>query len=391
MPQDFKRFYQCSKDGLVRGLWHSHQSDLRVVQLVAALCLDFHVCDGRLWAAILARLQSLQLHEFLRKVLASLHDRLLPDLPEDPAFTSALDELLRAPIDALSTWLQAQVRGPPPSILNWLPLLPSWFRQSPFIAAFDVLSLAGTLLRETQSVALSAPDVMLIASAVFGDGATARLSDEGNVPAAATRSLHRALPHSDDEASSLAARCRQLLGVLAFEIAVCDLSAPRRDRFAREVVERHSELIVACVPRCTLAGAASTREVLFDGLLQHQLVREAHASLTEAQFRDFASHAVAVRDVRDLLHCAVSLGQLESAVKLLALFARCHAIPSISDILDGCGADAAAGSGSNSPGALGQRGGAAAYLDNLCRELSAAPGADEIFQDIAKILREQDL
>lgn len=391
MPQDFKRFYQCSKDGLVRGLWHSHQSDLRVVQIVAALCLDFRVCDGRLWAAILTRLQSLQLHEFLRKVLSSLHDRLLLDLPEEPALTSSLDELLRAPIDALSTWLQAQVRGPPPSLLNWLPLQPCWLRQSPFIAAFDVLSLAGTLLRETQSVALSGPDVVRIASAVFGEGAIARLSDGDHVPAAAPRSLQRTSSHPDDKTPSLHAPCRQLLGVLAFEIAVCDLSASRRDQFAREVVERHSELIVACVPRCTLAGAASTREVLFDGILQHQLVREAHARLTEAQFRDFASHAVAVRDVRDLLHCAVSLGQLDSAVKLLALFARCHAIPSVSDILDGCCADAAASGGSDSPGAFRQCGGAAAYLDNLCRELSSAPGADEIFQDIAQMLREQEL
>lgn len=391
MPQDFKRFYQCSKDGLARGLWHSHQSDLRVVQIVAALCLDFRVCDGRFWAAILARLQSLQLHDFLRKVLASLHDRLVLDLPEDPALTSALDELLRAPLEALSTWLQAQVRGPPPGLLNWLPLLPGWLRQSPFIASFDVSSLAGTLLRETQSAALSGQDVVRIAAAVFGEGVIARLSDGVGVPVATRGPSDRVLPPPIDEGLRLEDQCRQLLGALAFEIAVCDLSSHRRDRFAREVVERHSELIVSCVPRCTLAGAASTREVLFDGLLQHQLAREARASLTEAQFRDFASHAVAVRDVRDLLRCAVDLGQLDNAVKLLALFARRHAIPSVSDILDGCGADAAAGSGSDSPGVFGERGGAVAYLDSLCRELSAAPGADEIFQDIAQILREQDL
>merc|ERR1719507_2948256 len=73
VPQDFNRFVRCSKDGLARSLWRSHQVDPNMVQLIAALCLDFGVHDSRIWASILSCLQRLQKLDFLREVLVAVH------------------------------------------------------------------------------------------------------------------------------------------------------------------------------------------------------------------------------------------------------------------------------------------------------------------------------
>lgn len=342
---DFRRFGLCDKEKLARSLWRSHKADPNMMQVLAALCLDFDVHDGGFWAALLAKLNDLQQHAFLRDVLLVLYEQHGPKLEHDAALVPTLADLMRAPVDAVVAWHRAGGDGPPlpEAQVSWLAVMPRWLAQSPFVASLEVVGLAYPLLEVSQSEELSDQQVERLAVAVFG--------------------------------RSERPSCRRLLGTLAFEIALADTSAPRVEDFVREEIAlKRPWLVIPCLARC----CGSYRQILFAGCLQHQLSAAAREALHSDVFNELVQFAVATCNIGDLLHLALQHAQYQEIAKLLAMFARHHQVPAIGGILSGADQDM--------EDATSEQTKAVAYLDELFRRLRASPEVGEAFEDFAEHL-----
>jgi len=383
-PQDFKRFFQCSKEGLARSLWRSRQTDSCMVQVIASLCLDYKVIDSHFWAAILNRLHAAHFHSFLRDVLAALHERLASEMPYDPNFVAILRDLVRAPVDAVAAWCKAAGADAVPSLASWLPLLPYVLRRSPFIADLDPSGLALQLLAAVRSPSLPAAPLASLASAMVGQGmhcpSQVAVGHGVQHPAAADRP-GAGQPLCDREVAAAPIRDsgfedapgstfeahREMFSELALEIACCDSCLDRLEAFVREeIVGRYPDLIWN---RCLQQRAGSIRKILFQGILLHRLAVEAQSRLPSALFGELAEFAVTTMSIEELMEAAMMHARFSDATRLVVHFSKIHSVPQMGDLL----------MGSDTP----VDGEAAEYLRNLCNGLRGSPATCEAFNDFA--------
>ncbi|KAJ3339896.1 hypothetical protein HDU93_007670 [Gonapodya sp. JEL0774] len=59
----------CSKEALARSLWVNHGSNVKAVELICNLCIDYHIHDTVLWEKLLERLLRHKLHRYLLSLL----------------------------------------------------------------------------------------------------------------------------------------------------------------------------------------------------------------------------------------------------------------------------------------------------------------------------------
>eukprot|EP00916_Digyalum_oweni_P000281 GHVL01000495.1.p1 GENE.GHVL01000495.1~~GHVL01000495.1.p1 ORF type:complete len:2031 (+),score=357.98 GHVL01000495.1:626-6094(+) len=166
IPQEFKPFYFSHKAGLARSLWRTHKEDVRALQLVAALCLDFEVCDDSFWNSILTRLSQPQfeLMNFLFELLLALHEEgFLLSLPHDAMLQDSIVNLICAPVCALCSLTGGniilggkQVRcvdgASPLELLKWIHIVPYLMQRCPFSSSIDVIGLVVLITQGVQSI-----------------------------------------------------------------------------------------------------------------------------------------------------------------------------------------------------------------------------------------------
>jgi hypothetical protein len=51
--QSLKEFQDCDKSSLVKSLWLHHRSNIKAVQLIAHISMDYRVLDCQLWENVL--------------------------------------------------------------------------------------------------------------------------------------------------------------------------------------------------------------------------------------------------------------------------------------------------------------------------------------------------
>lgn len=330
VPQDFKRFYTCSKEGLARSLWRSHQADDRVLQVVTALCLDFRVCDTSFWVAILSRLRSLRADHFLLCTLVALHERLAHELPRDPAFATLLRELLRGPVDVLAAWLHgcegrsgSRARSPGglegeaeapggsrqlPPFLAWLLALPTLLARSPLVDALGVRELAhGILAAATRAPRL---DLMRLVAGLRKCGGGER--------------NHGISAEEPD---------RIFLATLALDVALCGVSDSHCAAFfCEEAAACEPWLVAGLLERCSVAAV---RRELCAGLLR-QLASAGlpvWRSLSSALKGELEEQAVASQDIGGFLEAALADKCFNSAERLLTSFAQTHGLGGVGGLI----------------------------------------------------------
>ncbi|KAJ3023527.1 Kinetochore-associated protein 1 [Thoreauomyces humboldtii] len=67
-----KEFEKCDKKAFVRSLWVNHKDELKVVQLICNICLDYGVHDLSLWESALHRLLDKHVYRYLLGILEHL-------------------------------------------------------------------------------------------------------------------------------------------------------------------------------------------------------------------------------------------------------------------------------------------------------------------------------
>merc|ERR1712096_140887 len=96
---------------------------------------------------------------------------------------------------------------------------------------------------------------------------------------------------------------------LALEIALCDASVERLERFVREeIVGHYPDLIFPCLKR----RAGNIRQILFQGILQHRMSVDAQKRLASSLFVEFVEYAVVNLDIAELMEAAIEHGQLDN-------------------------------------------------------------------------------
>jgi len=201
--QEIKKFYHCEKAGLARSLWRGqkHRSDPPTLQLIASLCLDFHIADASLLASVLTSLLAhtkTPSHEtltaegdlntnagFIREFVGALQEGLAFALPaDDGELLQALQAVFEAPMRAVEAYagrvreaidearapggpmdrrtVHAQEEGRrlvPPSFTCWLDSLSMSIQRSPSLPYLNIEALiARTIAALSSLVALSTPD-----------------------------------------------------------------------------------------------------------------------------------------------------------------------------------------------------------------------------------------
>merc|ERR1712032_3175 len=122
----------------------------------------------------------------------------------------------------------------------------------------------------------------------------------------------------------------QRLAVLALEVALC---CPNRtqvhDLVQKEIAEQRPQLIIILIPYCGMGP----RIILFEGILQHQLVVQAKALLNKDIFEEFVNYSVATGNIEQLLEAALLHNQLLDARWLLLQYAQHHQLASIEQLV----------------------------------------------------------
>ncbi|KAJ3169831.1 hypothetical protein HDU88_000470 [Geranomyces variabilis] len=67
-----REFVNCDKEAFVRSLWVNHKDELKVVQLICNICLDYAVYDLTLWESALHRLLDRKVYRYLLGMLEHL-------------------------------------------------------------------------------------------------------------------------------------------------------------------------------------------------------------------------------------------------------------------------------------------------------------------------------
>ncbi|TPX60794.1 hypothetical protein PhCBS80983_g01508 [Powellomyces hirtus] len=70
--QSLREFEKCDKEAFVRSLWVNHKDELKVVQLICNICLDYKVYDLTLWESALHRLLEKKVYRYLLGMLEHL-------------------------------------------------------------------------------------------------------------------------------------------------------------------------------------------------------------------------------------------------------------------------------------------------------------------------------
>ncbi|KAI9595195.1 rough deal protein C-terminal region-domain-containing protein [Syncephalis fuscata] len=108
ISQSLKEFHACDKLSLARSLWVTHQHDLKAVQLICNLCLDFKLKDISLWEQLLTRLLQSREIDYLIRVFEDIEAVSL--LAPLPIMATIRDGLLHALIDVLASSDQDNTR-----------------------------------------------------------------------------------------------------------------------------------------------------------------------------------------------------------------------------------------------------------------------------------------
>ncbi|KAI8821507.1 rough deal protein C-terminal region-domain-containing protein [Fimicolochytrium jonesii] len=72
IAQSLREFEKCDKEAFVRSLWVNQKDELKIVQLICNICLDYHVYDLTLWESALHRLLDKKLYRYLLGMLEHL-------------------------------------------------------------------------------------------------------------------------------------------------------------------------------------------------------------------------------------------------------------------------------------------------------------------------------
>jgi hypothetical protein len=335
VPQEFNRFVRCSKDGFVRSLWRSHQADPNMVQVITALCLDFSVSDSRIWASILSCLRHLQLHDFLREVLVAIHMDLVLSVPHDPSLVAIMGELFSAPLEVLEDWSRMRQEAIS-RMVTWLPVLPRLLRQSPFVASIDIRSLARRLLAAACQIpaGLSQEAHAQLTLTMFpkdsdtGWWCSDLRGAQKKQPASGSGGF--STPSPEQHTTVRVDLLGQRLAVLALEVALCCPNHTQlHDILRTDIAEQRPQLIIILIPFCSMVP----RIILFEGILQHQLVVQAKAHLNKDIFGEFIDYAVATGNIEQLLEAALLQNQLLDVCWLLQQYAQRHQLDSIEQLM----------------------------------------------------------
>ncbi|KXS20915.1 hypothetical protein M427DRAFT_348724 [Gonapodya prolifera JEL478] len=73
LAMTLNEFDACNKEAFARSLWINHGSNIKAVQLICNLCVDFQVYDVVLWENVLERLSEHKLHRYLVGVLHTVN------------------------------------------------------------------------------------------------------------------------------------------------------------------------------------------------------------------------------------------------------------------------------------------------------------------------------
>ncbi|KND00003.1 uncharacterized protein SPPG_04350 [Spizellomyces punctatus DAOM BR117] len=98
--QSLREFEKCDKEAFVRSLWVNHKNELKVVQLICNICLDYRVYDLTLWESALNRLLDKKVYRYLLGVLEHLTS--VPELSQITSLPRVWNGVLTGCLQMLS-------------------------------------------------------------------------------------------------------------------------------------------------------------------------------------------------------------------------------------------------------------------------------------------------
>ncbi|KAJ3146968.1 Kinetochore-associated protein 1 [Geranomyces michiganensis] len=95
-----REFVNCDKEAFVRSLWVNHKDELKVVQLICNICLDYNVYDLTLWESALHSLLGKRVYRYLLGMLEHLAS--VPELAQIRSLPKIWNDVLMGCLQLLA-------------------------------------------------------------------------------------------------------------------------------------------------------------------------------------------------------------------------------------------------------------------------------------------------
>ena len=138
IPQSVVEFEKCSKEGLVRGIWRNHSNQVKALQLISDICLDFDLNDINLWNSVLHQMMKLGMREYLLHLLMCLSSK--PHLWQIQCMRALWHYVLLDPLEEMAAPLTDDQMS---SCLSSLSLL----QRCPLLSDLDMTGFSKQLVR----------------------------------------------------------------------------------------------------------------------------------------------------------------------------------------------------------------------------------------------------